>query len=315
MRRRRVVVGLVALAGLITGGVLHSAARSSLAIGSTAESGTASVRAVTATASPNIRAGRSIPSRAPLTPTTSVKPVVRGVAPAPVQAALAAAERASGADMAVAVFDDTDDNSWALHDSGRFDTASIVKLSILGATLVQAQQGRVLTSDTLEDLAGMIENSSNDDASELWAQAGYGTAVIGYDRSVGTTATSADPAGDWGLTVTSAADQVRIMRAIAYPSAVLTPASRAQAQALLNQVEADQRWGATGGVPAGVSVQVKNGWLPHGTGWVVNTVGRVQGQGRDYVVAILSQGSATEAAGISALEKVSAAVWATAGVS
>ena len=230
-----------------------------------------------------------------------------------VPVAVRTAVAAAGGDVAVAVYDATTGRGYTVDDSARFVTASVVKLSILGETLRQQQNGRELGTTTRSELAGMIENSNNDDASALWDAAGYGPAVVGYDTRVGTTSTTADSGGYWGLTLTSAADQVTVMRSIAYPNAVLTDASRAYANTLLAAVQDDQRWGATGGVPAGVSVLVKNGWLPHGSGWVVHTVAHVSGLGRDYVVAIMSADNATEAAGIARLEAVSAAVWATAG--
>ena len=48
----------------------------------------------------------------------------------------------------------------------------------------------------------------------------------------------------------------------------------------MENVAPDQRWGVSGGVPAGVTVALKNGWLPlndANTDWQVNSVGWVSG--------------------------------------
>jgi beta-lactamase class A len=190
--------------------------------------------------------------------------------------------------------------------------ASVSKLDVLGAVLRAEQAGASVDDDVTDDEAAMIEHSSNDAAVELYNRVGQ-DGIEDFDEAVGATDVAYAEAGYFGLDTSTALDQVQIMKAYAYPGAVLTPASQAQATALFGQVEADQHWGASGGVPAGVTVDLKNGWLPHGTGWVVNTVGHVQGQGHDYVVAIMSAGNSTEQAGIDRLETVSAAVWATSG--
>jgi beta-lactamase class A len=251
----------------------------------------------------------ALPSTGTITPAAVPTPTATPAAVVDPTVAVRAAVAAAGGDVAVAVYDAKSGRSYEVNDSGRFVTASVVKLSILGETLLQVQTGRVLSDADTSELAGMIENSNNDDASALWAAAGYGSSVIGYDTRIGATDTVADSAGDWGLTTTSAADQVAVMRSFAYPNTTLTDASRAYANRLLAQVESDQKWGASGGVPAAATVLNKNGWLPYGTGWVVNSVAHVTGAGKDYVVAIMSDAGATEAAGIARLQAVSASVW------
>jgi altronate dehydratase len=49
---------------------------------------------------------------------------------------------------------------------------------------------------------------------------------------------------------------------------------------------------------------LKNGWLPRSTTglWDVNSIGRVTVDGRYYLVAVLSNGNATQATGITLVE-------------
>ena len=90
----------------------------------------------------------------------------------------------------------------------------------------------------------------------------------------------------------------------------------AYALSLLKNVTADQRWGVSGGVPAGVTVALKNGWLPldaAGTDWQINSVGWVSGHGRDYLIAVLTTGNPSEQYGIDTINGLSALVWNSLG--
>jgi beta-lactamase class A len=61
-----------------------------------------------------------------------------------------------------------------LHSSQHFDSASVVKVTILGALLRKAlDQHRYLTSTEAALARAMITRSDNDAASELWAELGH----------------------------------------------------------------------------------------------------------------------------------------------
>ena len=84
----------------------------------------------------------------------------------------------------------------------------------------------------------------------------------------------------------------------------------------MENVTPDQRWGVSGGVPSGVTVALKNGWLPLDTAdddWQINSVGWINGDGRDYLMAVLTTGNATEQDGIDLIDKLSSAVWQSLG--
>ena len=78
---------------------------------------------------------------------------------------------------------------------------------------------------------------------------------------------------------------------------------------LMEDVTASQAWGVSGGVPAGVSVALKNGWLPFGGGWHINSVGRIRGEGRWYLIAILTSEDPSEDYGIETASAISSLVW------
>ncbi len=72
------------------------------------------------------------------------------------------------------------------------------------------------------------------------------------------------------------------------------------------------RWGA-GLAP---TVALKNGWLPlAGHGWQVNSIGWVHGNGRDYVLAVLTVGNTDEQYGIDTIEGIAASIYRQLGAS
>jgi beta-lactamase class A len=200
-----------------------------------------------------------------------------------------------------------------------FDTASIVKLSILEETLLQDQAAGYsgLTDTQTDEATPMIENSDNDAATYLWDSVGGASAMNSFFKQVGATQTTAgDPA--WGLTQTTAIDQLKVLNALAYPGKILTSDSASTADNLLDQVEPDQTWGVSGGVPSDVSFELKDGWLPDNEtndaysntdDWTVNSIGHVYGDGVDYTLAVLTDGDATEQDGINTIQSLSTAAW------
>jgi Beta-lactamase enzyme family len=187
-------------------------------------------------------------------------------------------------------------------------TASIVKVEILGTLLAQ---GRPLSAQQNTEAVGMIELSDNNDATALWDDAGGAPAVAAFDRSVDMTSTTPNVA--WGLTTTTAADQVDLLLHLVEPNAVLSSASQAYELGLMENVTPYEAWGVTAGTVPGTTVALKNGWLPQPSGWEVNSIGWVDGADRDYLVAVLTLGSATEAYGIATVSSVSVSVWGALG--
>jgi beta-lactamase class A len=194
----------------------------------------------------------------------------------------------------------------------RAQTASIVKADILETLLHQAMVSNTpLSDDTADEVQGMIENSNNTDASELWDQVGGASGVAAYDQLVGMTQTVPAGGGYWGETMTSARDQIRLLQQLVDKHSLLDPASRRYQLGLMESVESDQQWGVSGGVPAGVSVALKNGWVPltSYTDWEVNSIGRIKGDGRDYLIAVLTAHDPSEQYGIDSIEGISSIVW------
>lgn len=191
------------------------------------------------------------------------------------------------------------------------DTASIMKVDILATLLYQGQRTDEPLDDDQQTLTQeMIEESDNDAAQDLWDDLGGAPTVAAFNGQVGMTQTVPDAAGYWGLSTTTAADQVLLLEKVAYPNALLNDASRNYELGLMENVDPSQAWGVSAGIPAGVSLAIKNGWLPLDSGpWQVNSLGIIDGDGRNYVIAVLTDQSATEQQGIDAIEGLSRLVW------
>src|SRR5664279_1431480 len=231
-------------------------------------------------------------------------------APFPFSAALRSYLDSRGGEVSVAVYDAAGGATYTLDPQGRFVTASIVKVAILVTLLRQAQdQSRGLSAWEQDTATSMIEYSDNGAATALWNEVGRGAGVAAFLALVGMPDTVPGGGGYWGLTQTSAADQVQLMRTVAYPNPVLDDAARGYVAGLMSNVTPSQRWGVSAGVPPEVPVAVKNGWLPVANGWEINSIGHVSGGLHDYVVAVLSVGSPSMDDGISTVEVVSSLVW------
>jgi hypothetical protein len=252
--------------------------------------------------------------RKPTSTTSTITAATQHVAPgtgdlfeAPAVAAYLAG---TAENVTAAVYDDVTGVTSLYRPGVAQDTASIMKVDILATLLAQGQsQGQALTAAEQPLAVDMIEESDNDDAQALWDTEGGATAVGAFNTTAGLTQTDPDAAGYWGLSTTTAADQVQLLRTVAYPNAILTAASQAYELNLMEHVDSDQAWGVSAGVVPGSTVALKNGWLPLDSGgWQVNSVGYVDGQGRDYVVAVLTDDD-TEANGISFIQGLSGLIW------
>jgi beta-lactamase class A len=226
--------------------------------------------------------------------------------------------------VTAAVYDAQTNQTWSLNPEDVQDTASIVKVEIMGTALREAQAaGEDLPQSEAALMPSMIENSNNQSATTLLNDVGGPDALARFDSSIGMTDTTPSSLAfipgtslpGWGLTTTTALDEVTLVSKFAFPNAVLSDESREYGLSLMENVEADQTWGVSGGVPVGTMVALKNGWLPLGpSNWQVNSIGWVSGDGRDYVLAVLTTGSPTEAYGIATIETMASSIFAGLGV-
>jgi beta-lactamase class A len=193
----------------------------------------------------------------------------------------------------------------SLNGSQRFDSASIVKVIILGALLRKAlDQHRYLTNTEAAEARAMITMSDNNAASALWAELGHAY-LQHFLNLAGMAQTSLGPDGLWGLTQVTAHDEMLLLRLLTTANAVLDGPSRAYALRLMSQVIASQRWGVPAGAPTTVTVHVKNGWLPRAThGWRIHSIGAFTWSKGWYSIVVLTEDNPTMAYGIATIEAI-----------
>ncbi|MEV6420212.1 serine hydrolase [Streptomyces sp. NPDC051662] len=218
-------------------------------------------------------------------------------------------------DLSVAVYDLAGGGEWASGEDRTYVTASVVKVAVLAALLLRARDsGRWLTAGEERLAAAMIERSDNEAATALRAAAGGVAGLDAAHARLGMTRTSAAPA--WGLTRTTAHDQLTLLKAVfADADAMARPATVPAASAgldersrrclagLMGRVVPGQDWGISAAATDRDRRDwaLKNGWLPRGDSglWVIHSVGRV----RNCLVAVLSDGHPTKDAGIARVEE------------
>ncbi|MFF3513804.1 serine hydrolase [Streptomyces sp. NPDC002573] len=208
------------------------------------------------------------------------------------------------ADVAVTVLETRSGESAAYGGDTAFETASIVKVDILATLLLQAQDAdRRLTGQERTYATAMIEDSDNDSASALWTAIGQADGLDTANKRFGLTDTAGGDGALWGLTRTTAADQLTLLQQVFGGDSKLSAASRTYLQGLMGHIAADQHWGVSAAAD-GTRWALKNGWLPRSTTglWIINSIGRVTAGGHDYLVAALSNGNSTKEKGISLVE-------------
>ncbi|MBW8795102.1 MAG: serine hydrolase [Streptomyces sp.] len=190
-------------------------------------------------------------------------------------------------------------------DDTPYDTASIVKVDILAAMLLHARDHRrALTARESAEAQVMIRDSDNTAATALWRAIGEAPGLASANERLGLTSTQGGPGGLWGLTRTTAADQIRLLRAIfGTGSTPLDAASRNRIGTLMSEIATEQSWGVSAAADAGWAL--KNGWLMRTTTglWDINSIGRITTGGHHYLVAVLSDGNASMPKGVSLVER------------
>jgi beta-lactamase class A len=262
-------------------------------------------RTGTVSSQSSVSSSASAPASAPASQEASVEPAATPSADrdALLEKAMEPVTVENGADVAVAVLD-MDSGDSATYGDGIFDTASIVKVDILATLLLQAQDAnRHLTEQERTYATAMIENSDNASASALWTAIGQAEGLDSANKRFGLTDTTGGDGALWGLTQTTAADQLGLLQQVFGDGSRLSDASQTYLRGLMGNIAEDQDWGVSAAAD-GSRWALKNGWLARSTTglWDINSIGRVTADGHDYLVAALSNGNSTKDKGISLVE-------------
>jgi len=176
----------------------------------------------------------------------------------------------------------------------------VVTTDILAALLLQHQQARTgLSNHEAELAADMIENDSTAAANQLWTIIGGAAGLAAANVTLKLRDTSLMPGADWTWTRTTVADQLQLLADFAAPQSPLDSASRDYALGLMTSVTVPQPWGVLAAATAGTPGAVADGWLL-GPRWVIGSIGVIQHDGHELLVAVLSDRNPAESPAVSA---------------
>lgn len=222
---------------------------------------------------------------------------------------ITAALKGHGSTTALALHDRTTGTTCTLRSTTAYDSASVVKATVLAALLRDsATHHRYLTRRESDLSTAMITKSDNNATTSLWKQLGA-TKVKAFLKAAGMTHTTPGSGGYWGLTQITAQDEQRLLALLTAENPVLSDRARAYELGLMGKVVSSQRWGTPAGVPASATVQLKNGWLRRAAhGWRVHSIGAFTGRGHDYALSVLTQDNRTMNDGVNTIQAVARAV-------
>ncbi len=199
--------------------------------------------------------------------------------------------------LGMAVHDLRTGSEWDFQGDYASQSASIAKVMIVAMALRQAREsGEPFAYENYTRASKAITVSDNDSADELWALAGERPAYDELAADLGLPDTHSDPGNAfWSWTWTTPSDQRELVRQLVEGTDALHLEDRTYLLDLMGRVVPSQRWGV--GQPSTlesnsgkVHVAMKNGWVEFKSSdglWAVNSIGRVQGEDRDYVATVM----------------------------
>ncbi len=220
--------------------------------------------------------------------------------------------QSTNADATIAIYDKKTGVTATYTTSGRsqFKTASVVKVAVLSNLIAQHTSDQTNMSINEKTLAtAMIEDSDNDATTALLEDEGGYKAPDKWFNKLGMADSAMDKSA-WGYSLTTASDQVTLLRNIFYDSSVLPDAGQSYIADLMSNVASSQNWGVSAGVGSDATVSLKNGWLEDSNGWIINSIRHVKSNNSDYVIAVLTSGNTSEQAGIALVEKLAKTTYA-----
>jgi hypothetical protein len=221
--------------------------------------------------------------------------------------AVARAERALGSRSgrtALAVVD-TEGRLTGVNVHRTFVTGSVVKAMLLVAYLrrLDARGQRRVDPASRAILYPMIHVSDNDAATACWQIVGN-AGLYGVAHAAGMTDFS--NAGDWAQAQLSAADQARFFFEM---DSLIPREFVGYARFLLSTIAGYESWGIPSVArPRGYRVFFKAGWRPTALGQLVHQIARLEGHGRVFSLAIMTDGDPSMDYGIQTLDDVTRAL-------
>lgn len=211
-----------------------------------------------------------------------------------------------------------DDGEFRLDYEGdvQHDTASIVKVEILAMMLEEYGTLDEVPGWLLDRAELMIRNSDNDATNDVLYGGTFddGHAAIAQAHiDFGLENTNPNETEQWGMTQTTAVDQLRVLELALYEEGGVLDAEQAEfARSLMGDLADFQEWGVSAAARDDETVWMKNGWDTRdamGGEWVVNSIGVIAGDTEAPIeIAIMTGGSSSDAEGIERVEELAAII-------
>lgn len=211
-----------------------------------------------------------------------------------------------GGHASVAITDRISRRTLSVRGSVAYQCASIIKVPIVAGLMMRRQNAGATLSAAERELArAAITRSDNDAASQLFDRLGGTEGLISAVGKLGMTGTR--PSDFWGMTTSTADDQIAMLKAISVRDGLLTRTHQNLLFGWMADVVDGQDFGVPAAGGAATAVYVKDGWFDRddqGGLWQVNTIGRLVEPGADWIIACLSDHNQTTEAGIAVVEEL-----------
>jgi hypothetical protein len=217
-------------------------------------------------------------------------------------AALPATLHSGTGQVSVGVIDTASGAEAEYHAGEHYHAAGIARADILAALLYRQQRaGTAISRQEAALAAQMIDTGSGAAAARLWQAIGRGNGLAEANRALRLRHTIPGMAGRWALSSTTVADQLQLLADLATDHSALPADCRGFELRLMGKVAATRHWGVPAAGSQGTRYAVSDGWQQDQRRFVVNSIGVVDHGGHEMLVAVLSQGWLTKAAGMSAV--------------
>ena len=192
-----------------------------------------------------------------------------------------------------------------LHEHWTFITGSVVKAMLLVAYLrrLHAVGQHRVDSYSNSFLYPMINVSDNSAATQCWSIVGDGGL---YSVAAAAHMTDFSISGIWANAQLSAADQARFFFEM---DSLIPKEFVGYARFLLSTIAGYESWGIPAVArPLGYQVFFKGGWRPTVLGQLVHQIARLEGHGRTFSIAVMTDGDPDMNYGIDTIQGVTGAV-------
>jgi hypothetical protein len=198
--------------------------------------------------------------------------------------------------LSVGVIDMTTGATATYRPNRHYVTASIVSTDVLAALLYRDQQAREPVTATDAGLAAeMIQDGSDSAAARLWQAIGGSQGMAAANKALMLRHTLAARAGSRELTRTTVADQLQLLMDLTAANSALHSGARDYALGLLADGFAAAQWGVAAAASPPTAYAVTDGLRPDPRFWLADSIGVIQRHGHLLLIAVLSEGSTTEA--------------------